>query len=205
MRLLQAEKLTYGIPGGRILQKNLSFSLDDGQVLLVSGANGCGKSTLLKVILGEADALDGNVTCVVAAHRVNYLPQLENTDVHLPLTLEDVLSLSQGHAVNWRDISQFGLLNPEHMAIAWNNASGGERKRTLLTCSLLKKPQLLVFDEPMNHLDDFSRAAVTTAISRYLKASTPAEPRAVVMVCHQGLNEVEARELTVVALPLEPN
>ncbi len=203
MALLEAKHLSYGTPGGRRLQENLSFRLEAGQVLLVSGSNGCGKSSLLKVILGEQKASGGRVTCAVPASRTDYLPQLENTEVHLPLTLRDVLSLSQSGTVDEARIRAYELLEASHLNLAWNSASGGERKRALLTRSLLKDPQLLVFDEPMNHLDEKSRAAVTRAISQFLKSSTPVEPRAVVMVCHQGLGPEESRQLDIVALHLE--
>lgn len=203
MSLLQARNLSYGVPGGRLLQRRLDFRLEPGEVLLISGANGCGKSTLLKLILGEQSAVEGELAVGVTAARVDYLPQLENTEVHLPLTLHDVISLSQGRRVTWQEVAPFGLLDPHHLALSWNSASGGERKRTLLTCSLLNDPQLLVFDEPLNHLDDLSRAAVTTAIAQFAARSTPALPRAVVMVCHQGLSVSEGARLKLVPLPLE--
>ncbi len=203
MPLLEAKNLSYGVPGGRLLQENLSFRLEPGQVLLVSGSNGCGKSSLLKVILGEQPLAGGRLYCAISAKRTDYLPQLENTEMHLPLTLRDVLSLSQAGDIDDSRIGAYQLLGSEHLKLAWNSASGGERKRVLLTRSLLKDPQLLVFDEPMNHLDEKSRAAVTRAIAQFLKSSTPATPRAVVMVCHQGLSPEESSQLDVVPLHLE--
>src|SRR5688572_23541846 len=95
MVALEAKQLCYGVPGGRLLQEDLSFRLHAGQVLLVSGSNGCGKSSLLRVLLGELPAASGELVTTVESSRVDYLPQLENTEVHLPLTLRDVLALSQ--------------------------------------------------------------------------------------------------------------
>ena len=203
MPLLQAKDLSYGVPGGRLLQRRLDFRLEPGEVLLISGANGCGKSTLLKIILGEHTAVEGSLDCAVTGERVDYLPQLENTEVHLPLTLSDVISLSQARHVTWQEVAPFGLLDPHHLMLSWNSASGGERKRALLTCSLLNDPQLLVFDEPLNHLDDASRSAVTTAINQFVGRSTAQTPRGVVMVCHQGLTVSEGERMKLIPLVLE--
>jgi ABC-type Mn2+/Zn2+ transport system ATPase subunit len=203
MLALEAKNLSYGVPGGRLLQENLSFQVAAGQVLLISGSNGCGKSSLLRVLLGEGEASGGRIVNRIASDRIDYLPQLENTEVHLPLTLEDVLSLSQRGPLDEDRITQYHLVDRAHLGLAWNHASGGERKRVLLTRSLLKNPGMLVFDEPMNHLDEKSRAAVTRAIAQFLKSSTDADPKAVVMVCHQGLTAEEASQLDVVELKLE--
>lgn len=201
--VLKANGLGYGTPQGRMLQRDLNFDVAPGQALLVSGSNGCGKSTLLKILLGEMEASDGDLSCHVQRRRVEYLPQLENTEVHLPLTLRDVIVMSQGRRLPFERIAVFGLLRPEHLDMAWNSASGGERKRSLLTRALLRDPQLLVLDEPMNHLDEESRRAVARSLATFLGRSTPSVPRAVVMVCHQGLPEEEGALFSLVPLPLE--
>lgn len=201
--VIKAKDLSYGTPEGRILQRSLHFDVAPGQALLISGSNGCGKSTLLKILLGESQAAGGTVTCPVERRRIEYLPQLENTEVHLPLTLRDVIVMSHGRQVPFESLAAFGLLRPEHLDMAWNSASGGERKRTLLTRALLRDPKLLVLDEPMNHLDEESRRAVARSLAAFLRRTTPSAPRAVIMVCHQGLPEEEGALFSLVPLPLE--
>lgn len=169
-------------------------------MLLVTGSNGCGKSTLLRTLLGEATHYWGHVCTKVDASRQVYLPQLENTEVHLPLSLFDVLRISQPCAVTKDQAKAFGLLNDEHLDAAWNSASGGERKRTLLTRALMQDPSLMIFDEPMNHLDKSSRAAMIAVMARFLRDRSD---RAIVMVCHQGIRPEERLQFDVVPLDLD--
>jgi len=201
--IVEAHRLTYSTPTGRVLQKDLSFRVLPGQMLLVTGSNGCGKSTLLRTLLGESTHYWGHINVNVDGSKQVYLPQLENTEVHLPLTLLDVLRISQRGLVSREQAKAFGLLREEHLEASWNSASGGERKRTLLTRALMQNPRLLVFDEPMNHLDRNSRAAMVSVMARFLKERSD---RAIVMVCHQGLKPEERMHFDVVPLDLDrPN
>lgn len=199
---VEAAGLSYSTPLGRPLQRNLNFSITSGQMLLIRGANGCGKSTLLKNLMGESSKYQGKLQCAVNKDDTQYIPQLENTEIHFPLTLRDVLEIASPKA---RDVSSalgFGLVQPQHLSAAWNTASGGERKRVLLTRALMRKPKLLVLDEPMNHLDSDSRQAMVRAMGNFL--NDPGHGlRAIVMVCHQGLKQEEEALIDFVTLDLD--
>lgn len=197
--------LHYSTPEGRTLQKGLNFSLQSGQMLLISGSNGCGKSTLLKTLLGYFPIESGSVHSIFAQDEIEYIPQLENTEIHFPLTLRDVLKLANGKRATWDQVHEYGLLKKEQLDNAWNTASGGERKRTLLTRALLKNPSALVFDEPMNHLDERSRTAMIKVMAKFLKEATPDRPRTIIMVCHQGLEPAERVLFDVLPLNLDAN
>ncbi len=198
--IVEAHRLTYSTPTGRVLQKDLNFAVSEGQMLLVTGSNGCGKSSLLRTLLGESTHYWGHISVNVDTDKQVYLPQLENTEVHLPLTLLDVLRISQLEAVSRDAAKQYGLLKDEHLEAAWNSASGGERKRALLTRALLQNPSLMIFDEPMNHLDKSSRGAMVEVMAQFLKGGSG---RAIVMVCHQGLKDDERSKFDVVTLDLD--
>lgn len=200
--IYRVRELAYATPTGRLLQDRLSFDVKSGQMLLITGSNGCGKSTLLKTLLGQFEILTGTIECQVNERAIEYIPQLENTEIHFPLTLRDVLSVSQNRRVKWQDISTFGLLREEQLDSAWNTASGGERKRALLSRALLRKPRLLVFDEPMNHLDSESRRSMIKMMARFL-ADKGNENRGIVMVCHQGLHDEEWNLFDVLHLDLD--
>jgi len=197
------QSLSYATPTGRPLQTGLTLTLRANQLLLIRGSNGCGKSTLLKILLGQFPVMKGSVRRYIPPERTEYMPQLENTEVHFPLTLRDVLDFSHGRRITWDDIAPFELLREDQLDTAWNTASGGERKRTLLTRALLKNPRLLVFDEPMNHLDGESRQAMIRFMARFLKPSESKGERAAVMVCHQGLPEDEERQFDMLCLDLD--
>ena len=51
------------------------------------------------------------------------------------------------------DMSQISLLSPSRLRTSWNEASGGERQKALLTMTLLSSSPLILLDEPLNHLD----------------------------------------------------
>lgn len=201
--VVEIENLEYATPLGRPLQRSLNVSLKAGQMLLLSGSNGCGKSTLLKLLMQEQAVYQGKLQCRIPLLNTEYLPQLENTEVHLPLLLKDVLSISQDGKISKETIQEIGLLTNTQLNSAWNTASGGERKRALLTRALIRNPSLLVLDEPMNHLDQVSRSIMSRALSNFLKKSTLDSPRAVVMVCHQGLEEDEEALFKTVKLNLD--
>jgi len=186
--VIEISNLSYTTPLGRPLQRGLSLKIKPGQLLLISGSNGCGKSTFLKLLMRELPVKTGKLECRFASERIEYLPQLENTEVHFPLLLNDVLRISQREKVTQKTLEDIGLLSETQLESAWNTASGGERKRALLTRALLRNPHLLVLDEPMNHLDNESRAIMSRTLSNFLKKSTQQNPRAVVMVCHQGMD-----------------
>jgi len=186
--LLDIKNLAFG-PEGNLLQDDLSFSVQPGQLTLISGPNGCGKSTLLRVILGQMQKLAGEVNFSIDRKNIGFIPQLENTEVHLPLVLSDVLRISSNGKLDREKVRSFGLLDPDILNIAWNTASGGERKRTLLTRTLMGDPQLLILDEPMNHLDPESRKVMMQTIVDFLSNSTEERPRAALMVCHHSAVE----------------
>lgn len=198
--VLEAKQIRYSTPDGRCLQSSLDFALLPGQLLLIRGPNGCGKSTLLKAILGEYPVDRGQIHWNVNDARISFIPQLENTEVHFPLTLRDVLEISS-QKVDWSRVEDIGLVDHELLSAAWNTASGGERKRALLTRSLLNKPEVLVFDEPMNHLDATSRQAMVRVMSAFLREGKQ-QGHAIVMVCHQGIRENERELFDLVELDL---
>jgi ABC-type Mn2+/Zn2+ transport system ATPase subunit len=200
--IFEAKSVRYSTPAGRVLQENLNFQVRAGQLLMITGSNGCGKSTLLRSLLGQIPIERGSIHRRVAEDKLQYIPQLENTEVHFPITLQDALNLQNGKRASWEQISSIGLLRKDLLSSAWNTASGGERKRTLLTRALLSHPTALVFDEPMNHLDSESRSAIVRVMANFLR-NTGDEKRAIVMVCHQGLKSEERDLFDIIDLDLD--
>jgi ABC-type Mn2+/Zn2+ transport system ATPase subunit len=145
MSILSAENLRYGPPGGSLFPHRVNFQLKRGQTLVVAGSNGAGKTVLLQVLLGLKPASEGLVkrsflTCC-------FLPQTQTSQFHLPFCLGDVAT-----ACGTQEASS-SILPKERWTRQWNRASGGERQRALLARILAPPSDLLVLDEPFNHLD----------------------------------------------------
>ena len=182
---------------GAPLFEKFSAHINPGCVHLVSGPNGVGKSTLLKHLaspffqtqkhstagLGQRS---GNITYTQKPMKIEYLSQLQNTHCFLPMTINDSLEWVRGSPDNSEFISEMildsGLVDKGMLNRAWNSASGGERMRALLGRALLRNPQLLLLDEPLNHLDVAGRNSLENVLVRYLNRFTDA---AVVLVSHQ--------------------
>jgi ABC-type Mn2+/Zn2+ transport system ATPase subunit len=192
--LVRAKGLDFGPKRDQVLVRNLSFELWPGQILWIAGPNGVGKSTLLRVILGQGWIKQGSLERFVPMADIGYLPQLQNRKFHLPVTLWDVIVTAVDGRVTSADIARIGLLQPAHLRLGWNTASGGERKRTLLTRVLMQDPSLLVLDEPLGHLDSESYALVINAIDRFLNASSDrSRAKGVMVVEHGALPEALGR------------
>ncbi len=181
---LTVENLEWAAPGGRTLGKELSFTLAPGQVLWIRGPNGSGKSTLIHTLLGDIKPRSGRVINALGFDRIGYLPQVQNRECHLPLTLGEVIELAHNGAKARATVQTFGLLEASRLNLAWNRASGGERQRTLLLRELAAQPALLFLDEPLNHLDEASRKLIQETIADLLEKP---EAPALVLVSHEGL------------------
>lgn len=139
------------------LLAEVSFSLKKGDRIGLIGHNGCGKSTLLKILSGDLPASAGTVTpshqCLMA--RVEqHLPEAL---YHCTL-LEAVLTgLADGQHQPERWQGEVLLAELGFDRAAWHltagTLSGGQHTRLLLARALIRQPDLLLLDEPSNHLD----------------------------------------------------
>jgi len=189
--LFQAKHLSYSHGTNHFLAKNLSFELGPGQLLHITGPNGIGKSTLLNVLLEKHPPAAGSVQWSIPKSKIAFMPQLENTEFLLPLTIRDVLEIASHEVLDVERIVSMGLINESQLGLSWNTASGGERKRTLLTRALLQDPQLLLLDEPFNHLDRASRKQMKERLGKFLGETKNA---GIVMVSHETLDKSQLGE-----------
>jgi len=196
-KVLEVRNLGYQTPDNRPLIQGLGFELRLGELLTIKGSNGIGKSTLLKLLLNGREKFQGSIQWSMALNRVGFLSQLHNQEFHISLILADILNF--GGKLRAADIEQqsFGLLNTSQLRIAWNTASGGERQKTLLTRIFLQEPQVLILDEPMNHLDKASRKQLRLALQQFVADGQ----HAVVMVGHESnLDPAEWNPHTIIDL-----
>ncbi|QIP94284.1 ABC-F family ATP-binding cassette domain-containing protein [Serratia fonticola] len=154
--LLSAQSVGIDTASGPLLAE-VSFSLKKGDRIGLIGHNGCGKSTLLKILSGDLPASAGTVTpshqCLMA--RVEqHLPEAL---YHCTL-LEAVLTgLADGQHQPERWQGEVLLAELGFDRAAWKltagTLSGGQHTRLLLARALIRQPDLLLLDEPSNHLD----------------------------------------------------
>lgn len=139
--------------GDKTIYKNFNFKLEKGDKVALIGPNGVGKSTLCKIITGELKPDSGEVF-LGATIELGYFPQDSAKVVDGELKLYEFLQDKKN-----RDLDEirrclgrmlFSGAEQEKMA---KDLSGGEKHRVMLSKLMLLKPNILVLDEPNNHLD----------------------------------------------------
>ncbi|WP_228559060.1 metal ABC transporter ATP-binding protein [Catenulispora pinisilvae] len=190
---------------GRTLWGGVDLTVECGEFVAVLGPNGVGKSTLVKVLLGVLPAATGEVRVLghrpgTAGAQIGYLPQRRSFDASLRIRGIDVVRLGldgdrwgiplpgtgrfggakrrEAEARVREAIELVGASAYAHRAIG--ECSGGEQQRLLIAQALVRKPRLLVLDEPLDSLDLPNQASVAALIGRISRS----EDVAVVMVAH---------------------
>jgi zinc transport system ATP-binding protein len=131
---------------------SISLTITRGQITTLVGPNGAGKSTLVKVILGLLKPNSGRVIKTEKL-RVGYVPQKLRLNESLPLNVNKFLKLAGKYSEQER-LEALRLVGAEHLSKAnLHRLSGGETQRVLLARALLRRPQLLVLDEPAQGVD----------------------------------------------------
>ncbi|MDM5174045.1 ABC-F family ATP-binding cassette domain-containing protein [Proteus mirabilis] len=154
--LLSTQNLSFHNNHG-ILLSNISLALTKGEKIGLIGYNGCGKSTLLKLLSHQLVPTDGSITIanqVIMAYVEQQLPselqsmRLIDAVLH---KLPEELRISE----SWRSellLSEMGFKSNE-INLLVSQLSGGQHTRLLLARALILQPDLLLLDEPSNHLD----------------------------------------------------
>ncbi|MEB7499588.1 ATP-binding cassette domain-containing protein [Leclercia pneumoniae] len=154
--LLTAQSLRVDTAFGTLFD-NLSFTLKKGDRIGLLGDNGCGKSTLLKILDGTDSPLTGTVT--LAGHCLMARVEQHLPEALYPLSLLDAvlaqLPAPERDSLRWRAetlLAGMGFASQD-LALTSATLSGGQHTRLLLARALIREPDLLLLDEPSNHLD----------------------------------------------------
>jgi len=162
--LAQAHDVTVHF-GERMVLDHVNLAVHEREIVTLIGPNGAGKSTLVKVMLGLQQPHHGSVERRPGI-RIGYVPQKLSIDPVLPLTVRRFLTLThrcnEAHLKQALDEVGAGRLLDAQMA----TLSGGETQRVLLARALLREPQLLFLDEPIQGVDVVGQSELYDLISR---------------------------------------
>lgn len=147
-----------------ILQQ-VNLTVRRGEILTIVGPNGAGKTTLVRVALGLLPPSKGAVY-LRQGLRIGYMPQRLQLDPTFPLSVRRFLALAgprSDEAIN-EALGEVGAGQVVDSAL--NNLSGGELQRVLLARALLRQPDLLVLDEPVQGVDVHGQVELYQLIAR---------------------------------------
>jgi len=167
---IEARNLSFGYESGLALT-NISFTLDEGELLALIGPNGSGKSTLLKLLLGflrpragEVELFDAPLSSYVPKERARQIAYVSQQPVSsFPLTVFELVALGR-----YPHASRFGSSAADLSAVEealdytasralaarrFATLSGGEQQKVLIARALAQSARILLLDEPTLHLD----------------------------------------------------
>ncbi len=162
--------------GGRLIFSHLSFALDGGEALAVTGANGAGKSSLLRALAGLLRPVSGAIalspeTDMPRAEVIHYLGHADALKGVLTLTENLVfwsamLATTTSHMTVDEVLRRFGLKAVADLPAAY--LSAGQRRRAALARLLLAPRPIWCLDEPLTALDLASQTLLRTVMQEHL-------------------------------------
>jgi len=212
--LLHIQNLTVGY-GIKPVLKDVTFSVQSGETVVIEGGNGSGKSTLLKAAFGllrpwtEQSRIEYNIGGESLSYPtpadllkagIAFVPQKQS--VYDTLTVEENLRLTSRHlsSGDFRDsLAQILDLSPQLRPLLLRKPermSGGERQLLALSMAVIRDPRVLLLDEPLAGLSNAGAQAVLALLSHLIQA----KGMSLIIVEHR-LDEVltiASRKLTMV-------
>ena len=148
--------------------KNISFEIRKGEKVAIIGPNGVGKSTLLKILLGKLAAESGTYEWGYEAH-TSYFAQDHHEDLKGEMCAYDWLHAYAPHEKIGiiRGLLGMVLLKGDEANKPLSALSGGESARLLFARIMLEKCNVLILDEPTNHMDLEGVEALSNALKKF--------------------------------------
>jgi zinc transport system ATP-binding protein len=166
MQIAEIDRLSYAYSGNLVLD-NISFTIDEGDILGIIGPNGAGKTTLFSCMLGLLDDYTGTIKILEddikkkknskVFKSIGYIQQKKTIEQNFPATVEEIVSLG---------ITTIGKTSKEKIALALETVdllaqkdrrvgelSGGQQQRVLIAKAMVNNPKLLILDEPATGID----------------------------------------------------
>ena len=185
------DNITFAYNQKRPIIKGISFSINAGEKVAVVGQSGSGKSTLVKLLFRFYDVDSGAITIneqnisqvnqISLRSQIGIVPQdtvlfndslFNNVQYGCPTASKDEVL----KAIELAHLAEFIASLPDGLETVVGERglklSGGEKQRVAIARTILKNPQILVFDEATSSLDSQSEQAILTAINEVAKSRT---------------------------------
>lgn len=182
--LLQVSRTRFAHAGRRNVLDDASVDLADGEVLVIVGPSGCGKTTLLRVIAGLEKPSAGEVRLgdeTLSGPHAFVAPEKRGIGfVFQGLALFPHLTVDRNVAFGLHEVppserkqrvsDELRAVGLEGLGSRYpHELSGGQQQRVAIARSLVRRPRLMLMDEPFSDLDTRTRAAVRTEVLRILR------------------------------------
>ena len=154
MILLSAENVTKSYVEKKLLN-DVSFYLNEGDKVGIIGVNGTGKSTFLKIIAGIENSESGTIVRASGV-RIGYLPQNPIFEENFSV-IDQVFKGASSQLKELKEYEAKAILNKLGITEFEKNVSllsGGEKKRVAIASALINPCEILILDEPTNHIDN---------------------------------------------------
>lgn len=173
---LVIKNLAFAYPGGKNLWQDVNFSISSGEIFPIMGANGCGKSTLIRCLIGFLKPSQGSIALTDTTgiiytpeknmqeftKKIAYVPQMQNTAY--AFTVRDYVVMGRApHLGAFQKPSKvdYELTDTvlQEMRIyelkdrVFNTLSGGQQRQAVIARAIVQETELIIMDEPVNHLD----------------------------------------------------
>lgn len=157
MSLISVKNLAVSYGPNAVL-RNVSLTLDPGEIVTIVGPNGSGKTSLFRAIIGATEATDGTIDRKPGL-KIGYVPQRLHIDQTLPITVEGFMRLTGKVPKAQCQVALEAAGVPDLLKRQMTELSGGQFQRVLLARALINHPDVLLLDEATQGLDQPGSAA----------------------------------------------
>jgi ABC-2 type transport system ATP-binding protein len=174
--VIEGKELNYTYPGTKtpVWEKNLTFTIDKGEIVGLAGQNGSGKSTLLRLLAGfipwEINRCSGqmitgiserDMACVI--DRPSFFSDLSVRDnLRLMDRMNGEKGLMDEKLAELLGIHEFDRIKASKLSL-------GNKQKLALCLAIHRKTKLALLDEPLNGLDPFTKASVLSCLRKWRK------------------------------------
>jgi len=187
--VIQVEKLSFRREGRQVLRE-ISFLIEEHELVGIIGPNGGGKTTLLQTLLGVQRPYQGMIRVLGrdpsqldrVRGEIGYVAQTKQFDRDFPARAKDVVLMGTFPQVGFfklpgareksralEALSQTGMQDRAHRPIG--RLSGGEQQRVFIAQALVSKPRLLILDEPTAGVDREGEESLIRLLTRLKQES----------------------------------